>query len=216
MKQFTSLFKEKKNVWILVITIALIVLTISIVSISIHKKNSGNDQKIISTTSSSQTTMEETTTVVPTTTPPSETTIAIKETQETTTSKKKEKKPVQTTIQSNEKNPAETPQTSETNKMQRAMQQHGVTNEDEYWKSVKQHEQYKCPNCGKSDCQSIGHNLDVLGNPYSDFYKNDTPCPLIQKGDAKCPHCGKTLVDDDRWISDPDHYCDGMCNVQFG
>lgn len=105
---------------------------------------------------------------------------------------------------------------SQEEKMKLAMQEQGVSSETEYWKKVEGHKNYKCPYCGSASCPSIAHNYDVLGNPYSNYYDNNHPCPVYAAGKAKCPSCGKTLVDDNRWYTDPEHYCDGFCQNVFG
>ena len=73
----------------------------------------------------------------------------------------------------------------------------------------------KCSTCGKHDCPSLEYGTDLLGNP---GWPSISPekCPAIINGTAKCPHCGKILVEDNRWQTEPDKYCDGKCNINFG
>lgn len=76
---------------------------------------------------------------------------------------------------------------------------------------------YKCHVCGDHNCPSLEYGTDLLGNPkLSDI--NEEKCPAIINGTATCSHCGKTLVSslDDRWLNEPDKYCDGFCYVSFG
>lgn len=76
---------------------------------------------------------------------------------------------------------------------------------------------YKCSSCGKHDCPSLEYGEDLLGNP---GWPSISPekCPAIINGTAKCPHCGKIEVasSDDRWLTEPDKYCDGGCHLSFG
>lgn len=86
-----------------------------------------------------------------------------------------------------------------------------------YEAHLKEVANYKCSSCGKHDCPSLEYGKDLLGNPDWPSISSEK-CPAIINGTAKCPYCGKTEVSssDDRWLTEPDKYCDGKCNINFG
>ncbi len=77
---------------------------------------------------------------------------------------------------------------------------------------------YKCPYCGKHNCPGITYKTNECGHTtiYLGYLKEKCPAILAEK--IKCEHCGKILVSslDDRWLTEPDKYCDGFCYVNFG
>lgn len=83
-----------------------------------------------------------------------------------------------------------------------------------YEAHLKEVANYKCNRCGKHDCPSLEYGKDLLGNPdWPSIWPEK--CPAIINETAKCPHCGKTLVADDRWLTEPNKYCDGACHLNF-
>lgn len=83
-----------------------------------------------------------------------------------------------------------------------------------YEAHLKEVANYKCNRCGKHDCPSLEYGKDLLGNPdWPSIWPEK--CPAIINETAKCPHCGKTLVADDRWLTEPNKYCDGACHLSF-
>lgn len=85
-----------------------------------------------------------------------------------------------------------------------------------YEAHLKEVKNYKCSSCGKHDCPSLEYGTDLLGNPdWPSIWPEK--CPAIINGTSKCPHCGKTEVasSDDRWLTEPDKYCNGSCHLSF-
>lgn len=214
---------SKKRIFVIVITAILITaLLITGIILSVKKKSNPSVETVQKITEVPQETTE----------PETETTTEIKTTTEVITEIKTETTTKQQKTQNNKKPSASNPKpqqkpqnnaappinnssTNKDEKMKLAMQQQGVSSEAAYWKKVEEHKNYKCPYCGSVSCPSIKRLPDALGNPKCHGYDSQHPCPNILAGKAKCPYCGKTLVDDDRWLTDPAHYCDGFCQNVF-
>lgn len=222
----------KKRILVIVITTLLVIaILITGIVLAVKKQSNPSVESVPEITDISQQTTDpetETTTEIETTTEAITEVISEPKTEAAT----KQQTPSQSTKKpaANNPKPQQKPQNnvnpplnnnsgnnmSQSEKMKIAMEEQGVSSEAEYWKKVEKHKNYKCPYCGSSSCQSIAHNYDALGNPYSDYYNNQKPCPVFAAGKAKCPNCGKILVDDNRWLTEPDKYCDGFCTNTFG
>lgn len=94
----------------------------------------------------------------------------------------------------------------------------GCNSEAEYKAYVKNIPNYKCRYCGDHNCPAITYGPNRIGDiVVSEFDKSK--CPAIKAEKIKCPNgCGRILVgtDDERWYTDPDHYCHGGCHLSFG
>lgn len=94
----------------------------------------------------------------------------------------------------------------------------GCETEAEYKAYIKNIPNYKCRYCGDHNCPAITYGPNRIGDiVVRDFDKSK--CSAIKAEKIKCPNgCGRILVgtDDERWYTDPDHYCHGGCHLSFG
>ena len=196
-----------------------LVLTVLLSCVGCGKTETTNNDSANTTESTTETTTESTTESTTETT--TETTTEKKT--ETTTNKKVEnttKKPETTTKKPNKtetttKKPVTTTKPSKSEEEENREMMYGKYGGKEgYEAHLKEVANYKCNRCGKHNCPSLEYGKDLLGNPdWPSIWPEK--CPAIINETAKCPHCGKTLVADDRWLTEPNKYCDGACHLNF-
>lgn len=90
--------------------------------------------------------------------------------------------------------------------------------DEDFEKNVEVMKTYKCPYCNDRNCCSFKFVAMANGIIY-DISGTEKVCPAIKAEKVKCPHgCGRILVEaqDDRWLTEPDKYCDGACHLNFG
>lgn len=93
----------------------------------------------------------------------------------------------------------------------------GCETEAEYKAYLKNVPNYKCVYCGDHNCPSIEYCKNRLGDTVVGII-DESKCPAIKAEKIKCSLCGKTLVDisDERWRTEPNKYCNGYCDFNFG
>lgn len=220
MKEF---FNNKRNI---IISVVSLVLVVAIVVVAVTFNNNKID--VDNSTTTTQGTTENTaqgdgTTTEEVTEESSETSDKTQEEDETkdnteTSTKKPEtttKKPNKT--ETTTKKPVTTTKPSKSEEEENREMMYGKYGGKEgYEAHLKEVANYKCSSCGKHDCPSLEYGKDLLGNP---GWPSISPekCPAIINGTSKCPHCGKTEVasSDDRWLTEPDKYCNGSCHLSF-
>ena len=93
----------------------------------------------------------------------------------------------------------------------------GCETEAEYKAYLANVPNYKCEYCGDHNCPSITYKKNRIGDTIIYLGDNMDKCPAIKAEKIKCPNgCGRILVDDNRWFTEPDKYCDGGCHLSFG
>ena len=184
-------------------------------------------QSVIESSSTTETTTEtttekkiETTTIkkVEKTTKKPETTTKKPNKTETTTKKPvtttKPSKP-ETTTKPGEKHTENAADLSDS-ELERIWNEVDCNTEAEYKAYVKNIPNYKCKWCGDHNCPSITYGPNRIGDIVVTSL-DKSKCPAIKAEKIKCPQgCGRILVDDDRWFTQPDKYCDGTCHLNFG
>lgn len=206
--------KILKNKGVVIALCALLVISLSvIIAISVRNDSAKGPEPDSTPTTENSTTdtsvTEESTEKVDTETSTTTTTTESTTKPETTTKKPNKtetttKKPVTTTKPSKSEE-------EENRDIMYAM--HG--GKAGYEAHLKEVANYKCDTCGKHNCPSLEYGTDLLGNPDWPGIHSEK-CPAIINETAKCPHCGKTLVEDNRWQTEPDKYCRGTCHISFG
>lgn len=224
MKEF---FNNKRNIIISVVSLVLVV-AIVIVAVTFNNNKIDVDNSTTTTQGTTEntaqgdgTTTEEVTEESSETSDKTQEEDEIKDNTETST-----KKPETTTKKPNKtetttKKPVTTTKPSKPDKVPEDVAKDLVYGDyggkEGYEAHLKEVKNYKCSSCGKHDCPSLEYGKDLLGNPKLPVIWPEK-CPAIINGTAKCPYCGKTEVSssDDRWLTEPDKYCDGKCNINFG
>lgn len=219
-----KILTNKKNAVIISVILAALILVSAIVVVS--QRNDGPDVDVdVSTTlegtpGTTGTTVDGTTTEE-VTEESSETSDKTQEEDETkdnteTSTKKPEtttKKPNKT--ETTTKKPVTTTKHSKSEEEQDREAMYAMYGGKEgYEARLNEIKNYKCSRCGKHNCPSLEYGVDALGNPGWPSIHSEK-CPAIINETAKCPHCGKTLVADDRWLTEPNKYCDGACHLNF-
>ena len=208
-EKIKAFFGKKQNVVISCVAVVLAVV-ILIVALTFGNEKTNIDES--STTSTTETTTESTTIENPTESTTKSTTESTTKKPETTTKKPNKtetttKKPVTTTKPSN---PDKVPED-----IAKELVYGDYGGKEGYEAHLEEVRNYKCSTCGKHDCPSLEYGTDLLGNPKWPSISPEK-CPAIINGTAKCPHCGKILVEDNRWQTEPDKYCRGTCHLNFG
>ena len=218
MKDF---FNNKRNIIISVVSLVLVV-AIVIVAVTFNNNKIDVDNSTTTTQAAGDgTTTEEVTEESSETSDKTQEEDETKDDAETST-----KKPETTTKKPNKtetttKKPVTTTKPSKPDKVPEDEAREGLYKyyggKEGYEAHLEEVRNYKCDTCGKHDCPSLEYGTDLLGNPDLPGI-NPEKCPAIINGTAKCPYCGKTEVSssDDRWLTEPDKYCDGKCNINFG
>ena len=221
-----KIFANKKNTVILSVILAVVIAVSAIVIVS--KRKNGPDKEVdAGTTTTTTQAAGDGTITEEVTEESSETSDKTQEEDETkdnteTSTKKPEtttKKPNKT--ETTTKKPVTTTKPSNPDKVPEDIAKELVYGDyggkEGYEAHLEEVRNYKCSTCGKHDCPSLEYGTDLLGNPDGPVIWPEK-CPAIINGTAKCPYCGKTKVSssDDRWLTEPDKYCDGKCNINFG
>ena len=200
-----------------------LVLTVLLSCVGCGKTETTNNDSVNTTESTTETTTESTTestteTTTETTTEKQTKTTTNKKVENTTTkTETTTKKPNKT--ETTTKKPVTTTKPSSPDKVPEDEAREGLYKyyggKEGYEAHLKEVKNYKCSSCGKHDCPSLEYGTDLLGNPDWPSIHSEK-CPAIMNETAKCPHCGKTLVEDNRWQTEPDKYCRGTCHISFG
>ena len=222
MKDF---FNNKRNIIISVVSLVLVV-AIVIVAVTFNNNKIDVDNSTTTTQGTTEntaqgngTTTEEVTEESSETSDKTQKEDETKDNTETSTKKpetttKKPNKPETTT-----KKPVTTTKPSSPDKVPEDEAREGLYKyyggKEGYEAHLKEVANYKCSSCGKHDCPSLEYGKDLLGNPDWPSIHSEK-CPAIINETAKCPHCGKILVEDNRWQTEPDKYCRGTCHINFG
>ena len=240
MKEF---FNNKRNIIISVVSLVLVV-AIVVVAVTFNNNKIDVDNSTTTTQGTTENTAQgDGTTTEEVTEESSETSDKTQEEDETknnteTSTKKPEtttkkpnktetttKKPVtttkpskpETTTKPGEKHTENAADLSDS-ELERIWNEVDCNTEAEYKTYVKNIPNYKCEYCGDHNCPAITYGPNRIGDIVVTRFETGK-CPAIKAEKVKCPQgCGRILVDvdDDRWYTDPDHYCHGGCHINFG
>ena len=102
-----------------------------------------------------------------------------------------------------------------TNEYEEIKSKNTWTDED-FQQNVEDAKNYKCPYCNDHNCCSLEYIAMTNGVVYN-VGSTDKICPEVAAERARCDLCGKIIVDveDNRWYTQPDKYCDDMCEWGF-